>query len=66
MKDEYTCALCKVQFRKGWTEQESWTEAFATFPADDLMDWDLVCSGCYEILMDWARANAPELLKESA
>lgn len=47
-KDEYTCALCKQTFTKGWSDEEALAELKLDFPGFATAECSLVCDGCYQ------------------
>ena len=65
--ESYTCERCGGTFKKGWSDEEAIAEATALFPAGHIAapeDQATVCDPCFQEIMAWAEANAPDLLRE--
>ncbi len=64
--DEFTCDVCGGRFTKERSDEECWDEALDLYPADQIAREGVgtVCDDCYQQVIAWAMANAPELLRE--
>ena len=51
MKDEeYTCAICKNTYKKGWPDEETWAETKEYWPSATKEKCGVVCDGCWQII----------------
>lgn len=66
MTGSFTCANCGGVFVKLRSDAEAMDEALDLYPVGDLAEGvAVVCDGCFNEMMAWARENAPDLLREA-
>lgn len=66
--EPYTCGRCGGSFTKTWSDEEAMDEARSLFPAERIEreeDQAVVCDPCFREIMEWAKVNAPELLRQA-
>jgi hypothetical protein len=51
MAEQFTCAVCRETFDKGWTDEEAAAELGEVFPGFEPDDCGVVCDDCYKKMM---------------
>jgi hypothetical protein len=62
MSGTYTSARCGGVYTKGWSDEEARAEYEATMPraAKRGDEEAMVCDGCYQPILEWARRTGLE------
>lgn len=59
LDEEYTCAMCRNTYKRGWTDEEAWAEKeeWSDAPKEKCV---LVCDDCWQIIKPVSVAASDE------